>query len=148
MSIGSPTPGTIRRWHAALRLFRFVPAVGGHASDGDVLQASLPFSGEAELVAVFERLGRPLVILPASAPVPVPGKQYTIEEYEALRHPLRGFPRYESPSRTTLFGVSTYVSVGDADVSLLLAGADGDPYGVTEGDFENARTIERGLGLG
>jgi hypothetical protein len=147
MSTGSPTPHTLERWRAALRLFRFIPAIGGHANDGDVLQASLSFSGEAELVALFERLGRPLVALPAGAPVPVAGAQYTIEEYEALRHPLRGFPRYESPGRTTLFGVSAYVSVGDAEVSILLAGADGDPYSVTERDFENALTIERALGL-
>lgn len=145
MAPGSPSTDVVDRWHAELRLFRFHRAIGGHANDGDMLQAKLAFSGEAELVALFERLGRPLVVLPPDAKVPTPGERYTLDEYEALRHPLRAFPRYEAPSRTALFGVSVYVSVDEGEVGISLSGADGDPYFVTDRDVANARAIEREL---
>jgi len=136
---------TIERWQAALRLFRFHHALGGHANDGDSLDGALPFSGEAGLVRLFEQLERPLVVLPEDAEVPVPGQSYTLDDYDALRQPIRAFPKYEAPSRTRLFGVSVYVSVTTSEVGISLSGADGDPYAVTERDVENARAIEVGL---
>lgn len=145
MPPSSPSTDTVDRWHTTLRVFRFHRAVGGHAHDGDMLEGRLAFSGEAELVALFERMGRPLVVLPPDAKVPTPGASYTLDEYEALRQPLRAFPKYEAPGRTRLFGVSVYVLVGAGDVAISLSGADGDPYVVTERDVENARAIEAGL---
>jgi hypothetical protein len=144
MSSGS-SHQAVERWHAALRLFRLRRAVGGHANDGDMLHATLRFSGEDELVALFARLERPLVRLPPTAAVPVAGQSYTLDEYEALRHPIRAFPGYEDPSRTKLFGVSCYVTVGEGELGVSLSGAGGDPYLVSEGDFEHALAIERAL---
>jgi hypothetical protein len=146
MSSGYLSPQTTERWQATLRLFHLRRAAGGHANDGDMLHATLPFGDEAGLVALFERLERPLVVLPPDAALPVKGQSYTIEEYAALREPIRAFPRYENPSRTQLFGVSVYVVVSANQIALILAGAEGDPYLVTELDFEHALVIERALG--
>lgn len=138
-----PSPEQLERWPTRLRLFTFQPS--RHTNDGDALKATLPFANERELVALFDRLGRPLVELPSDAAVPVAGCQYTIEEYEALRQPLPLFPKYEAPSRTELFGVSVYVTVDKASVGVFVSGADGNPYEVTERDFENALSIEAAL---
>jgi hypothetical protein len=145
MPVPSQTTFDTDRWDARLHLFRLRRAVGGLANDGDMLEGALPFSGEAGLVALFERMGAPLVVLPPDAPVPVAGASYALEEYEALREPLRAFPRYEAPGRTKLFGVSVYVAITGQQVTVSLSGAEGDPYVVTDRDGDDALVIERGL---
>lgn len=56
-AMSRPSASTVERWHAALRLFRFSYAIGGHANDGDTFTGNLPFAGEAGLVALCEGLG-------------------------------------------------------------------------------------------
>lgn len=113
--------------------------------DGDTLRGEIHFTGEAELRAIFDKLGRPLVPLAADAPLPVPGESYTLEEYEAFATPIRAYPAFEAPGRTQIFGIGMYVAVGDRTVTFYLAGRSGDPYAVTAEDYEDAIALERGL---
>jgi len=48
---------TLRRWYKLLYHFRFLRAVGGHANDGDSLDAALRYHGEPDLRGLLSELG-------------------------------------------------------------------------------------------
>ncbi len=137
-----PSTDTVTRWHQSLKAFRFIYAVGGHANDADTIYGQIQFSGEAELINIFEKLGIPLLRIPEGAERPVSGRSYTSAEYERLAHPIWAYPAYQEPSLTKVWGIKLYLEVHQADISVHLSGADGDPWSVTEKDFQQALKIE------
>jgi hypothetical protein len=48
---------TLRLWYARLHYFRFLRAVGGHANDGDSLNAALRYHSESDLLDLLCVLG-------------------------------------------------------------------------------------------
>lgn len=135
----------IARWYAGLKRFRFCRAYGGHVNDGDSLSASIKFWGEAELLDITRLLGINLSVLPPDSPVPVPGKGYSMLEYEKFKVGINGYPQYEQPGWQRALSVSAFIGVEDHHINIGLSGADGDIFAVTERDFENAQTIEKYL---
>lgn len=112
----------------------------------DTLGAEIAFSGLGELLALFERMGRPLQRLPAGAPRPIPGKSYSGDEWESLRHPISAWPEYEELGLGPLLGVECHVSVGGDRICIYLSGAkDRDFWSVTDGDYRNAKAMENTL---
>ena len=90
-------------------------------------------------------LGIKLNVLPPDNPVPVPGKGYSMAEYEKFKSGIDGYPQYEQPSWQHVLGISAFVRVHDHHINIGLSGADGNVFAVTERDFESAQTIEKHL---
>lgn len=132
----------LERRTEALRWFAFHRAVGGHANDGDTLVASIRYAGEEELLAIFERLGRPLEQVPKGAPVVEVGRAYTSEEYAALRHPIPAHPRWEEPRMTTLCGVRACVSVERERIEVAIATR---TWSLASEDLDDAEALEAAL---
>jgi hypothetical protein len=129
-------------WARRMRFFRFCRAIGGHANDGDQLLVAVRITSESDLVAVASALGIALRELPADAPVPQPGRAYRGDEMAAFRTRIDAHPRFEQPGHVTLAGARCFAWVHPGRLEIALAGADGDPYEVTERDVENALALE------
>jgi hypothetical protein len=141
-----PSRATAARWNRALKHFRFAFAHGGHANDMDTLSADVRFEpGEAGLEAVFAKLGLALERIPPGSPRAEIGRSYTPEEWRALPKPMRDYPDYVNPLFTTLFGAPACVSVYRNRVDIMVSGAHGNIWEVSEADFENALRIEAEL---
>jgi hypothetical protein len=138
----SPSSKTVESWHQALKAFQFNYAVGGHANDGDTIYGQILFNSETELLSIFEKLGIPLLLIPAGAERLIRGRSYTSDEYAQVYHPIWAYPDYQEPGLTHIWGIKIYLEVHQSDISLHLSGADGDPWSVTEKDFKNALKIE------
>lgn len=48
---------TLRGWYKRLQCFRFLRAAGGHANDGDSLNAALHYDSETDLLDVLAQVG-------------------------------------------------------------------------------------------
>jgi hypothetical protein len=138
----SPSTKTVERWHQALKAFRFFYAVGGHANDADTIYGQIKFNGEAELLSIFEKLGIPLQPIPEGAERLERGRSYTSDEYARIYHPIWAYPKFQEPGFAQIWGIKFYLEVHQADISLHISGADGDPWSVTEKDFKHALKIE------
>ena len=135
----------IARCCAGLYWFRFCRAYGGHVNDGDSLKASIKFSSEGELLHIMRLLGINLNVLPPDNPGPVPGKQYSMAEFEKFKIEIKSYPQYEQPGWQRVLGGSGFVRVEVQHINIGLSGEDGDIFAVTEHDFENGQTIEKHL---
>lgn len=141
-----PSRATAERWNRSLKHFRFTFAHGGHANDMDLLSASVTFEAGIEgLEAIFAKLELPLVRIPPGAPRAEVGRSYTPEEWRALPKPVRAYPDYAEPQFTTLLGASACVTVYRDRIDLMVSGAHGNVWEVTETDFEHARRLEAEL---
>ncbi len=133
----------LRRWAAGLSYFRFCRAYGGINNDGDDFRVALGFSGEEQLLQIAETLGFSLRKIPPAAARPVVGKGYTWEEAQHLWYEISCLPNWEQPRFKAIGGVRVLALVERGLLSLYIAGASGNPYEVTEADFNNALTVER-----
>jgi hypothetical protein len=138
----SPSARTVARWHAALRYFRFVRAVGGHANDYDSLSCRLPFAGEPGLLALCAKLDFTLTVIPEGAPREELGRSYSWPEWNRIWHPIRAYPRYALPGFTRLFGLPAFLHVDAATVLVDACGATGNSWEVTQADFRHAARLE------
>jgi hypothetical protein len=134
-----PSATELERRTMALRWFTFHRALGGHANDGDTLDADVRYAGEGELLAIFERLGRPLEPSPEGAPVVALGRSYSGEEYAALRHPIPAHPRWEEPRTTVLFGVRVCVSVTRESIQIVVPTR---TWSLASEDLDDAEALE------
>ncbi len=141
MSLG-PSDDSVARWHRQLRHFRFYRARGGHANDGDSLHCVLPCANEAGLLALMARLDFALTVIPDGAPRIEVGVSYNSVEWDRRYYPIRAHPRYVQPGFTRLLGLPAYLSVHGNGVLVGVAGAEGNPWEVTEADFQNALIFE------
>ncbi len=137
---------TLGGWARALGHLRFCRALGGHANDGDSFRAAVCFQGEAGLLGVCRRLALGLDPLAPDTPRPLAGRPYSGEEFARFPRPIAFLPHYEQPGRVRVLGVPAFVWVGRDVVELELSGAGGDPYVVTEADFQNAKRLDHELG--
>lgn len=131
----------LREWGNALRFFRFCRAAGGHANDGDTLEAALGFRDLDELHALCRGLGFSLTPLPPDEPQPVVGQSYSGADFGRFRTPIDDYRLWEQPGRKELAGVSVFLWVHAGKLRLSLSGDD-DPYEVTEADVEKAKRLE------
>lgn len=132
----------LQRWATALRFFRFCRAVGGHANDGDVFEVLVRFQSERELLEICNQLDLHLNTLPGDAPRPVPNRRYSADEFSKFRSRIEKLPHLEQPGRCQVKGIPAFVWVVERGLRIYLAGAAGDPYEVSERDFENALSAD------
>ena len=137
----SPPRELTDRWNRELRYFHFTYAHGGPANDADRLFAEIAFDGEAALLALFETFGAALRRVPADAKRFVPGQRYATTK--DLTFAIHAWPQFVEPGEVSVFGIRALVRVGLNVVSVEVYGAEGDPWQVTESDFQNALKLER-----
>jgi len=132
----------LSEWTRALRYFRYVRALGGHANDGDQLLCALRCASDADFLRLMSALGL--------EPKPLP--QAELERARHANSPNRFGPSkqwlstFEQPRNVTLAGVPVFVYGHAEQLELSLSGAAGDPYEVTRTDVDNAARIEQSLG--
>jgi hypothetical protein len=126
----------------ALRFFRFHPALGGHANDGDSLSLVIPIVDEPALVDIFVRLGTPLDRVQSGAPVAIIGRPYSNDEWMKLARPIPGYPHFDEPRTLVVAGVTLFPSVNARAVTLHLPCA---AWSVGIADVRAARAVETAL---
>jgi len=130
----------LREWGNALHFFRFCRAFGGHANDGDTLEAALAFRDLDELHTLCRGLGFALTPLPPDEPQPVRGQPYAHADWSKFRRPISEFPLWEQPGARVIAGTEVSLSVHGGRLNLTLFGA--EPYEIMEADVENAKRVE------
>jgi hypothetical protein len=130
---------TVKGWAGALRHLRFCRAFGGHANDADAFKCSVQFKGEAGLREVCERLSIRLVPVPRAKLPGIAGKTSVVDEEDDS---IDEFPHYRQPGHTKILGVRVFAWVNRNCMDFELCGADGDPYEVTQKDFQNAKRLD------
>lgn len=136
------TQDELQRWATSLRFFRFCRAFGGHANDGDVFEVLIQFQSEHDLREICSLLGLRLNPLPAHSPCPVPGRGYSAEEFSKFRSRIQNLTHLGQPGWCQVNGIPAFVWVDENGLRICFAGGAGDPYQVTEQDFENALSAE------
>jgi hypothetical protein len=124
---------------APLRAFRFLPAIGGHANDGDALVLRL--GPVAALEEICRGLGLRLEPALPDEPQPRPGVAYRAGEMEAFRSLAAGTP-WVQPGHVEIGGERVFAWIDDRGLLLTVAGRGGDPYAVTAADVAAAQAIE------
>lgn len=125
---------TLRLWYERLHYFRFLRAVGGHANDGDSLNAALRYDGEADLLGVLSELGL--------APV----TRSESESEEGLASPRPSFVPHTNNLRQP-----GHCQIGGAEVflwcsgSTMLISANPLSYTVEENHVQAAEKVEKVL---
>ncbi len=129
---------TLRAWAHRLEVFRFVRAYGGHANDGDSLDAAFRYASEAELLGFFRATGLEPVVYPARPPQPEPGRPYPADEFDAFPSLIPGTRWVGQPAHCVVAGVRAFVwfEKDRITVSVFSAG------GVTEEDVARAALLE------
>jgi hypothetical protein len=124
---------------ARLRAFRFLPAIGGHANDGDELCLRL---GPTEAIdEISRRLGLRLDAAIPGEPQPAPGRAYGADEMARLRSLATGTP-WVQPGHTQVAGEAVFAWIDARGLTLSVSGRAGDPYAVTDADVEACARIE------
>jgi len=127
------SPETLRHWVQRLRYFRFLRAVGGHANDGDSLNAALRYEGEADLWSLLTALR---IALDASSENP----SHQDAEASSLR------PSYVP--QTAMLRQPGHCKIGGSDVfpwcsaSSILISANPRSYTVEEVHIAAAARVE------
>lgn len=134
-------PATLRAWARRLHRFRFVRASGGHANDGDSLEAAFACAGGDELRAFCATLGIPLVEYDTEPPQPEVGKAYPADEFERFVSLIPGTRWWRQPGHCTIAGQPVFVWCRRDRIDLSI----GRDYRVTEADVCAAEAIEVAL---
>lgn len=133
------TEATLRDWARRLQLFRFFRAYGGHANDGDSLQASFAYASEAQLVAFLASLGVDLVRYEVEPPQAQIGVSYSGTEFMAFPHLINGTRWLRQPGHCEIAGIKVFVWCVRNCVNFSL----GSDYSVTETDVIEAEGLEK-----
>jgi len=139
------TEDEIRRWAVSLSYFRFCRAYGGHANDGDQFLAAFRYTNENDFVSLLGTIGLSPKELLADNPRPVPGKSYSLEEFDQFKTEINDFPNLEQIGHCEIAGNKCFVWAADHRVTVSVVGGDDNPYEVSEDDFQRAQRIDSQL---
>lgn len=130
---------TLRDWARRLRLFRFFRAYGGHANDGDSLQACFAYASEEQLLAFLADLGVSLVRYQVEPPQAKIGVSYSGAEFLTFPHLIDGTRWLRQPGHCDIAGIKVFVWCARGRVTFSL----GSAYSVGENDVAGAEALER-----
>lgn len=131
-----------------LTRFRFVPAIGGIANDGDQLLVALRCDSLDDLAELLRALELPCRVHEVYPEQPVPGRPYRADEmarFPSLVGRAADRPILEQPGHCALRGFPIFAWAGRAGDGwrLELSPTDADhPYDVTERCVAAAEGIE------
>ena len=132
---------TLRAWARRLHRFRFVRAIGGHANDGDSLEAAFACAGEGDLRAFCATLGIPVVEYDTEPPQPEPGTPYPGEVFARFASLVPDTRWLRQPGHCTIAGQAVFVWCERGRIALSI----GTEYRVTEADVRAAEAVEVAL---
>lgn len=121
-----------------LRIFRFVEALGGHANDGDMLFARLPYRSTLEMEHIFDVMGLQVRKHAEEPERRIPGQAYTMEEMDRIPALIPATRWWEQFGWTQVTGEPVFVwSTGEAVVLTI-----SDGYVVTPKNVASAEKVE------
>lgn len=135
----SQSESTLREWAARLRFFRFFRAYGGHANDGDSLDAAFRWRSPRELKDFCAAIGLRLrvhAVEPGALPLGVPLRIDMLMRGASI---IPGTRWIEQPGHVTIAGRKAFVWCDAGSIRLSVA----SELEVTESDVEAAVAIER-----
>lgn len=130
---------TLQAWARRLRIFRFFRAYGGHANDGDSLDAAYACRNAEDLQRFFGHLGLTLTVYAARPPQPEAGVAYSGEAFSQFPSLIPGTAWIRQPGHCEIAGKEAFIWCDGRGIKISL-GAD---YQVTERHVEDAELIEQ-----
>ncbi|CAA0079972.1 Uncharacterised protein [Zhongshania aliphaticivorans] len=133
----------LKNWASRLKYFRYFRAYGGHANDVDSLDIALKYETSESLLNIFGKLGIEPTIYLKKPEQPIPGKRYSLGEYNAFPCLIPATEWIKQPSHCVIFGVNVHVW---CESDLIKVSASPSSYIVTAEHVESAEKLERHLG--
>jgi hypothetical protein len=138
------SPELIKRWGNGLKYSYFKRAWGGHANDGDEFNLTLNYKDRYDLLDILKRIDIQLNYLPKNPPTSTPGQSYTHYELTVFYNPIEDVPEYEQPKHIDFNGIKCFCWIENGEIRFSVSGGqDGDPYEVSETDFETCKKLEQ-----
>lgn len=133
------TESELREWASRLRFFRYFRAYGGHANDGDSLDVALRYESTEALIGLLESIGIHPVVYEEKPDQPVPGINYSHEEYISFPNLIPNTQWIKQPSHCELLGGKVFVWCNGEIINISSSAGS---YVVTNDHVELAEKIE------
>lgn len=130
-----------------MRYFRFTHAHGGHANDADTVSVVLRFEDERDLLDLLRLLSIAPIVHSELPPQPVPGKAYSIDDYQAFPALVPGTQWVQQPSRQVIDGVAVFVWCDRQRCRIEIMTELDNGYSVAEADIASAIALEPRLAV-
>lgn len=128
----------LRAWARRLKFFRFFRAFGGHANDGDSLNAAFAYRTAEELELSMAKLGITLVRFETKPPQPEFGVSYRGEVFVQFPSLIAGTEWIEQPAHCEIMGIAVFVWCSANSIKISV----GNRYEVSEQNVQDAEKIE------
>jgi hypothetical protein len=140
----------IKRWVQNLKYFYYTRAWGGHANDGDYFSLTFVYDDKSGMLGILDRLGITLNKTKERRrwiKWPIFGSRRDGGSKPMLENKIKDFPEYEEPADPRIAGVKCYFWINGGKIRISVFAHDGDPYEVSENDFQNCKKIEEVITL-
>ncbi|KQV45978.1 hypothetical protein ASD07_15930 [Duganella sp. Root336D2] len=128
----------LRAWAQRLRFFRFFRAYGGHANDGDSLNAAFAYATTEQLESFLVDLGVELTKFDVPPPQPELGVSYPGDVFAQFPFLVGGTTGMQQPGRCQIMDVNVFIWCEAGQIRISL----GDDYAVTEKNVLDAEKLE------
>lgn len=128
----------LRSWAQRLTFFRFFRAYGGHANDGDSLDAAFAYKGTEQLESLLAILGVEPVKFDVEPPQPRLGVAYPGNVFVQFISLIPGTTWIRQPGHCDIMGVQAFIWCDVDKVKISL----GDRYAVSEKNILEAEIVE------
>lgn len=131
----------LRSWAQRLKFFRFFRAFGGHANDGDSLDAAFAYETTSQLESCLKDLGVEIVKFDSQPPQPELWVSYRGDEFSRFPSLVSGTTWMQQPGRCKIMDVDAFVWCGADRIKISVS----EGYAVTEKNVMDAEKIETAL---
>lgn len=129
---------TLRAWAGKLHFFRFFRAYGGHANDGDSLDAAFAYKEADQLESFFAHLGIELVKFDVKPPQPELGVSYRGTVMTRFPSLIAGTTWIKQAGHCEIAGVKVFIWCDADKIKISIA----DQYEVSEKNVADAEKVE------
>jgi hypothetical protein len=131
----------LRNWANRLSFFRFFRAYGGHANDGDSLDAAFRYQNFEQLQRFLEAMGVSLVKYDEKPPQPEPGVSYSADEFAKFLSLIPNSRWIQQPEHCTIEGQNVFIWCANEIMKISIS----DGYWVTESNVVAAEVVEKAI---
>lgn len=132
----------LRDWVTTLHMFRYFRAYGGHANDGDSLDAAFKYGTTEELIKLLQNLGISPVIFAEKPDQPVKDKPYDAYTFASFPSLIQDTEWIKQPGHCEIFGIKVFIWCGNG---LVTVSTNPGSYVVTSEHIKAAQILEQKL---
>jgi hypothetical protein len=132
----------LRGWAKRLKLFRYCRAYGGHANDGDSLEAAFSYDSAQDIKNFLDFLGVELVQHTTKPPQPEIGVSYPGNVFASFPQLIKETEWIEQPGHCQVMGIPVFAWCEKGKIRLSVSGGS---YEVTGEHVANAESLEKVL---